>query len=499
VFSVPRGLTLVVAAAAGLATLAPGPALGGTEIRPRVVSDVRAGRDAMTPHRPEQRDTTVEPAIAVNPTDRANAVTTYQEGRVATGGAEDNGFATTLDGGRTWRFGQLPGLTVAVGGPWDRASDPSVAFGPEGNVYASSLVFDEGSATAPSGVAVNVSTDGGRTWSAPTYPDDQPTDNGDDKEWIVVDQSAALGHHQGRVYVVWDRPAAGVLVGYSDDQGATWSAPSTVSTRFGIGAIPLVMPNGDLGVVFESFGALDAAARARAPEAEAGFGAGAGIRMVIAVAPGAGSVATGDALSFDSPHRIGAYLGNTIRQQRGGGLPTAAVDPATGRIYVGWEDGRFRTDRVNDAVITWSNDEGATWRRVKPVNPGPRGNWVDHYNIAIAVGDDGSLRVVELVRREAPRIRNASPYVDVIYQQSLDHGKTFSAPLRIDVERRADIRFAAVADGNAFFGDYEQLAVAGSRTYVVTCRAYRMHHGERATIPATIHHQRTWVTVLRGG
>ena len=136
---------------------------------------------------------------------------------------------------------------------------------------------------------------------------------------------------------------------------------------------------------------------------------------------------------------------------------------------------------------------------MKPVNPGPRDNWVNHFNPAMAVGDDGSLRVVALVRREAPRIRNAKPYVDVQYQQFMNGGETFTAPIRIDVGRRANVRFAAVAGGRAFFGDYEQMAVAGPRTYVATCRAYRLHHGERGTIPATIHHQRTWVTVLRGG
>jgi len=475
--------------------LGPLQASGGTASIAHLVSDVRAGRDLLAPHPPEQGDTTVEPAIAVNPTYPANALTTYQEGRVDTAGDEANGFATTVDGGKTWTFGELPGLTVAVGGPWKRASDPAVVFGPEGNVYASSLVFDEGSGSAPSGVAVNVSTDGGMTWSSPTYPDNQQTDNGDDKDWIVVDQSSGAGHHQGRVYVAWDRPSAGVLVSYSDDFGETWSAPSTVSPQFGIGAIPLVMPNGDLAVVFLSFGTLGSAPRPSLPEAEAGSG----VRMVITAAAGAGSVATGAPISFGPMHRIAAYLGNPIRQQRAGGLPTAAVDPVSGRIYVGWEDGRFRNDRVNDAVVTWSDDEGATWHRVKPVNPGPRGNWVDHFNPAIAVGDDGSLRVVDLVRREAPRIRHAKSYVDVQYQQSMDGGKTFTAPIRVDVGRRADLRFAAVAGGGAFFGDYEQLAVAGSRTYVVTCRAYRLHHGEHGTIPATIHHQRTWVTVLRGG
>src|SRR5207249_3032213 len=127
-----------------------------------------------------------------------------------------------------------PGLTkhapAAIDGPWDRASDPVVAFGPDGTAYATSLVFDEGGSNAPSGIAVNISGDGGKTWGQPTYPDNQQADNGDDKEWTVVDQSNSAGHHQGRVYVVWDRPPEGVLLSYSDDKGQTWSVPGPVST-----------------------------------------------------------------------------------------------------------------------------------------------------------------------------------------------------------------------------------------------------------------------------
>src|SRR5207247_2166575 len=213
------------------------------------------------------------------------------------------------------------------------------------------------------------------------------------KNWIVVDGSNASGHHEGRLYVVWDRPPDGVLLSYSDDKGQTWNTGSLVSSDLGVGAIPMVLPNGDLAVVFLAFGA-------------------------------------------------------------GGG-----------------EDGRFRRDEANDAVVTWSNDEGITWRKPKRVNPGPRGNWLDRYNTAIAVGDDGSLRVVYLSRQEAPSMKDASPYVDVFYQQSLDKGRTFSAPLRLDRDRRADVRFAAFSRDGAFFGDYQQIAVAGPRSYVTTCRS----------------------------
>ena len=56
------------------------------------------------------------------------------------------------------------------GGEFERASDAVVAFGPDNVVYANSLVFDlHKGGGMRSGMAVNVSKDGGRTWSEPCY------------------------------------------------------------------------------------------------------------------------------------------------------------------------------------------------------------------------------------------------------------------------------------------------------------------------------------------
>ena len=122
-----------------------------------------------------QPDTQIEPSIAVNPANPLNAVTVYQEGRIAGGGDATNGFATTFDGGATWIHGELPGLTTypGQGGAFERASDAVVAFGPGNLVYANSLVFDFNTGGGlRSGIAVNVSKDGGRTWSQPVILQD---------------------------------------------------------------------------------------------------------------------------------------------------------------------------------------------------------------------------------------------------------------------------------------------------------------------------------------
>src|SRR5207245_8470783 len=90
-----------------------------------------------------EADTEVEPDVAVDPNDPDVVVAVFQQGRFdQSGGCIAPGFATSRDGGRTWITGSLAGLTVAASGPFDRASDPAVAIGADGAVYAQTLPFD---------------------------------------------------------------------------------------------------------------------------------------------------------------------------------------------------------------------------------------------------------------------------------------------------------------------------------------------------------------------
>jgi hypothetical protein len=104
------------------------------------VSTVLAGSVLPTPigedtytNAESQHKTQVEPdSFAFGQT----IVTTSQSGRYfAGGGASNNVFATSQNGGRTWVTGGLPGTTVNEGGTWPRISDPSVAYDPEHNVW----------------------------------------------------------------------------------------------------------------------------------------------------------------------------------------------------------------------------------------------------------------------------------------------------------------------------------------------------------------------------
>ena len=526
---------LLAASAAGLAVVA-GLALtpasaGSANGAPRVLRDVRASHDdiplkhvtyPINASHP-QPDTQVEPSIAVNPANPNNAVAVFQEDRVDNGGDAGNGWATTLDGGRTWIHGYLPGLTHETGGDFDRASDAVVTYGADpaqrGHylVYANSLVFNDGSGpdgdTNRSGMAINISKDNGRTWSDAVILEQDGLGGLNDKNWIVADNGRGEGHTTGRVYVVWDRISPMVYT-YCDahcDKLSNWAnAPEgngayyVYSPEPGIGSIPLVLPNGDLGVVFEGdFGGTPSLPNNPTDQPEFAI---AGSQLQYAVAMGAGSTPFPAPLAFQPiPNGIAENRGSRIKEQRAGTLPAAAVDPKTGRIYVAWEDGRFRTDGLNDLVFSSSAD-GITWTKVQRVNPGPGGNHIDHWNAMIDVGRDGAVHIgyrQRVVKVGDPTHRSElglSPYVDTYYQRSDDKGAHWSAPLKVN-RVRTDVGYAAFSRRGAFLGDYNQVAVArNGLVYLVRNEALPKYKGEPCNCSFTSgnghQHQYTYVAVI---
>ncbi len=219
--------------------------------------------------------------------------------------------------------------------------------------------------------------------------------------------------------------------------------------------------------------------------------------MLISVAPRAGSVPTGGPLVFLPPTTVDAWRGTDIRTHRASDfLPLAAIDPNSGRIFVTWTDNRFREDVVNDIVIAHSDDLGITWSGVRRVNPGKPDDLIEHFTPAIAVGEDGIVRISYRTQRQADVQTKFSPFVDTVYQQSVDGGETWTKPIKINLNVRTDVRFAAFGSGEIFLGDYSQIAVTGSWAYVVRCEAVRLRPSERAVFPPLVRHQRLWVALV---
>src|SRR4051795_7016507 len=413
---------------------------------PVVVHDIRAAQDNLgsltVPITPiddyVQPDTQIEPSIAVNPANPRNAVAAYQEGRISNGGDATNGFTTTFDGGETWMQGELPGLTTAPGqgGEFERASDAVVAFGPNNTVYANSLVFDFNVGNGlRSGMAVNVSKDGGRTWSKPVIFQDDQVGGTNDKNWIVVDNSDAPGHHKGRVYVVWDRIAP-VVYDYCDhdcDQLSNWlptlqKLDPIVFPGQGIGSYPVVLNSGGLGIVLDT---TTAGIPTGGDEPEPNGSENA----VMIIAPGAGSTPYPAPLAFTPPIQISPNTSNGQTAQRGSdGLPAAAVDPKSGTVYAVWDDGRFRSDGKNDAVMSQTHDEGQTWSAPVRVSGGPKNDKVNHYGVGVAVDETGGVHVSWRQRDESGKPPLFTDAIDTYYSESHDGGKTWSEALQVNAQ-----------------------------------------------------------------
>ena len=399
-------------------------------------------------------DTTVEPAIAMDPNDASHIVATYQEGRFMDGGSAAIGYATSQDGGKTWVFGDLPGLTGLVGGPYDRASDPSVAFGPDGEVYAGALVLSNG-ASCPSGASVNRSDDGGITWNAPVFADHPNCPTMDDKTWLAVDTYPSSPHF-GRIYFAWDQSTSGLIdvVRWSDDKGVTWSAPVTFanSSNSGFPVSILVQPNGNVTFQWSTL-------KAR--------------------------TSTDGGATYGPYVTISSFQGHDpsgIRTGAGFGLGQAAVDPVTGKMYVVWQDARFRTDGQNDIVMS-SSSNGTTWTAPKRVNQDAPNSNIDHFDESVAAYN-GVVHVAYLIRQGS-----SSQLLREQYTVSMDGGSTFSGEKTLGPTLNTQWA-AQVFGGTKFLGDYFSMTAGPGVAHPVWVRPSRPSQTQT-------YHQTTWSATIR--
>jgi len=286
-------------------------------------------------------------------------VAAAQFGRFFDGGASDIGFATSTNNGASWTSGTLPGITTFVGGTYDRVSDPSVAYDAAHNVWLVSSLALRG--TSGAAVLTSRSTNGGLTWGNPVNTAVATRRQDVDKNWIVCDNTRASPFY-GSCYTQFDDFGSGnaLKMYYSRDGGLTWTAGKV--PRVGvIGGQPVVLPNGNVVVPIDN-----------ASETALGY--------TISTNGGArfGQAFTITSISAaDDPGNI-----------RSGPLPSAEIS-GDGKIYVVWEDCRFRAGcpaagTPNDLVYVTSTN-GSTWSAVQRIPIDAVGSTVDHFIPGVAV------------------------------------------------------------------------------------------------------------------
>jgi hypothetical protein len=436
------GATLALA---GLGIAAP--ALAAPSGPPAVLHVGQIGRQTVAAHGNCEPDTLVEPDIAVSPFNSKIEVAVAHDCRFATGGAVDIFYAWTHDGGAHWNQSRLPGLTKAVGGTYDRASDPVVAFGADGSVYVSSLVFD---VTCPTAVAVSRSTDGGATFGSPVLAQHSNTCAvSDDKNWLVTDTQPNSPFF-GRIYQFWTEFLANgtspQVVRWSDNQGKTWSGTHVLNPKdFSQNSQPFVQPNGAITdtYLFSGHALGNGARQGFILPAGTGTAAGSGVSIVARTSFDGGATWTKPAV---------------VARNIGGGpagirccLPMMSGDHVTGRMFQVWN---ANGPGVLDAVkISSSTDGGQHWSSPVQVTPG-HSPGIQYINAAVATA--AGRVFVSYGRRN---LTNPN-----IIQQELtwsdNGGATFAPPIVLGP--LSNLRYAAVAGGK-FPGDYTGLSATPAR------------------------------------
>ncbi|MEZ4866441.1 MAG: sialidase family protein [Caldilineaceae bacterium] len=285
-------------------------------------------------------------------------VAATQVGRFFDGGASNIGWATSTNGGVTWTSGFLPGVTKFEGGGlYDRVSDPAVAYDAAHNVWlVSSLPLLEAGGVHGAAILTSRSIDGGLTWGAPVTT---ATGADLDKNWIVCDNSATSPYY-GHCYTQWDDHGNGnrIKMSTSTDGGLTWGpALNTANNATGLGGQPVVQPNGTVVVPI----------------------ANANETAILAF------TSTNGGASWNSTVTIATVNDHTVAGSlRTGPLPSAEVDGA-GKVFVVWQDCRFRRGCKNNDIVMSTSTNGTSWSAVARIPIDATSSKVDHFIPGLAV------------------------------------------------------------------------------------------------------------------
>jgi hypothetical protein len=425
-----------------------------------------------------------ETTIAVNPTNPRNLIAGANDYRVCcdfTGLNDGTGWAYySFDGGATWKNVQLPGLTAETGGNGqfkriDSAGDPVVAFSPDGVAYYANIVFSR--VSFASGIVINVSRDGGRSWSEPNMVAFTGTgDFAQDKDWLAAGPN-------GAVVVTWTRFSLGpkgasylsspIVGAISKDYGKTWNRQSfPISDAlhpFDQGSQVQFGPDGSLFVAYEGASpttgyATDALVLARSTDDGQSFE---NVEL---------------ARVFDDLDCYPVFAGRqtlTDMHFRINSYPSMSIDPSSGEISIAWADNQGSGTCGTGGVSFF----GTTSNQVKLI----RGTWTAIASAPVtritttpqdkvfpSVATLGSKSVVSYYTRDygisstAPVCNlqtNANPTgitpmpsarsvcMDYAAKVSTD---SFLAQKRLSTQ--SSNPFVQFADG-AFIGDYTQVAI----------------------------------------
>jgi hypothetical protein len=226
-----------------------------------------------------------------------------------------------------------------------------------------SLGLTTSSGVLGAAVVVNRSTNGGLSWGNAITVRAVTGNQNFDKNWIVCDNGNSPTSHPGTCYVEYDDNGNGnaLHMARSTDGGLTWTESSVPSIGV-IGGQPVVQPNGTVVVPIDNAN-------------ETAIGA---------------TISTNGGASYSAITTITSIVDHTVAGNlRSGPLPSAEVD-GSGKVYVVWQDCRFRRGcKSNDIVMTTSTN-GTTWTPIVRIPIGSTNDKQDNFIPGIAVDKNTS-------------------------------------------------------------------------------------------------------------
>ncbi|HJT26962.1 MAG TPA: hypothetical protein VJ784_06070 [Pyrinomonadaceae bacterium] len=385
-----------------------------------------------------------EVSIAINPKNPDNMIAaSFQTGRPPQPRAGSYHYVT-FDGGKTWKTVSTPNPTNLVQG------DDVLAFSNDGVAYHAHLSFDGIRLARPvraeNGMIVNVSKDGGNTWSDGTAAINHVNTviPFEDKPGLIVD-NAPGSRFKGQVYLAWTRfdvygsadpeHRSQIYFTRSTDQGQTFSIPFRISDTGGDcldsdntveGAVPAVGPKGEVYIVWAG-----------------------PLGLVFDKSTDGGLTFGKDKVIGDIP---GGWDFGIPGLNRANGMPVTGVDlsngPNKGTLYVNWIDAR---NGDPDVFVMSSRNGGETWTAPVRVNDDALKNGKAQFFTWMAIDPaDGSVNIVFYDRRDGNGTETG-----LTLARSVDGGRTF-------VNHKIDLPLFS-ANERAFFGDYSSISAIGGR------------------------------------
>jgi hypothetical protein len=448
-------------------------------------------------------NTEVEPWVEVNPQDPLDVAGFWQQDRWSDGGAHGLVAGISHDGGSSWSrswpaFSNCAGGTAAIGGGYERSSDPWLSWSATpanglGTLHAISISFDR--STAHNAVLVSRSLDGGDSWSRPITLREDNSNSGplanlfNDKESITADPVTA-----NYVYAVWDRiesPNNNPLTppqAYAHApafRGPAWFARSTNNGQSWEPARPIFAPNagrtqtiGNQIVVLPDGTLVDGFNYIRGSN---GQGIERGDNAAVIFSSDHGTTWSSDATIIANlgdrgvrdPEPVNCLGDNTpstpcLLVRTGNGIPDFAVDPnsgSPGTMYAVWQSHRSATvlgTPVDDTIlISRSTNGGHTWSEPIEVNHTPPG--VQAFTPSVDVAANGDVAVTYYdFRNDSPGDAALSTDAWIVHHHAADpfDSAHFSDENRL-TPTSFNMRTAPYAFGY-FVGDYEGLDSFGA-------------------------------------